>query len=263
MSVVAGQVLDLVDRRAVAAVCQAGKALAALLFAVGTARGWLSRDAMLAILFLSGTARAFEIPTMHALLPGVVPAGLLPRAIAASATAQQTAVICGPSLGGLMYALGPQVVYAVCALMFVAAGVLVCLVRIAARKEVRRPVTLATLFAGFRYVRRNPVVLGAISLDLFAVLLGGVTALLPIYARDILVAGPWALGLLRSAPAVGALVTAIVLAQPRDRLPRRRGDVRGGRHVRAGERGVRAVDLGGALVPRADGVRRRATRSAS
>ena len=212
MSVVAGQVLDLVDRRAVAAVCQAGKALAALLFAVGTARGWLSRDAMLAILFLSGTARAFEIPTMHALLPGVVPAGLLPRAIAASATAQQTAVICGPSLGGLMYALGPQVVYAVCALMFAAAGVLVCLVRIAARKEVRRPVTLATLFAGFRYVRRNPVVLGAISLDLFAVLLGGVTALLPIYARDILAAGPWALGLLRSAPAVGALLTAIVLA---------------------------------------------------
>jgi MFS family permease len=212
MSVVAGQVLDLVDRRAVAAVCQAGKALAALLLAVGTARGSLSRDAMLAILFLSGSARAFEIPTMHALLPAVVPAGLLPRAIAASATAQQTAVICGPALGGLMYALGPQVVYAVCALMFAAAGVLVCLVRVAARKEVRRPVTLATLFAGFRYIRRNPVVLGAISLDLFAVLLGGVTALLPIYARDILVAGPWALGLLRSAPAVGALATSIVLA---------------------------------------------------
>jgi MFS family permease len=212
MSVLAGQVLDLVDRRAVAAVCQAGKALAALLLAVGSARGSLSRDAMLAILFLSGSARAFEIPTMHALLPAVVPAGLLPRAIAASATAQQTAVICGPSLGGLMYALGPQVVYAVCALMFAAAGVLVGLVRIAARRDVRRPVTLATLFAGFRYIRRNPVVLGAISLDLFAVLLGGVTALLPIYARDILMAGPWALGLLRSAPAAGALATSIVLA---------------------------------------------------
>ena len=141
-----------------------------------------------------------------------MPAGLLPRAIAASATAQQTAVICGPSLGGLMYALGPQVVYAVCALMFAAAGVLVCLVRIAARRDVRRPVTLATLFAGFRYIRRNPVVLGAISLDLFAVLLGGVTALLPIYARDILMAGPWALGLLRSAPAAGALATSVVLA---------------------------------------------------
>ncbi len=212
MSVVAGQVLDRVDRRLVAAVCQAGKALAALLFAVGTARGSLSRDAMLAILFLSGSARAFEIPTMHALLPGVVPAPLLPRAIAASATAQQTAVICGPALGGLMYALGPQVVYAACALMFVAAGVLVGLLRTAARRQEKRPITLATVFAGFRYIRGNPIVLGAISLDLFAVLLGGVTALLPIYARDILVAGPWALGLLRSAPAVGALATSVVLA---------------------------------------------------
>ncbi len=112
MSIVAGQLLDLFDRRAIACLCQAGKALAALALAIGSARGSLSRDAMLAILFLSGTARAFEVPTMHALLPGVVPATLLPRAIAASATAQQTAVICGPALGGLIYALGPAVVYA-------------------------------------------------------------------------------------------------------------------------------------------------------
>src|SRR5262245_42400122 len=99
MSVVAGQVLDLFDRRVVAAICQTGKALGALLLAVGTAQGWLGREAMFALLFLSGTARAFEIPTMHALLPGVVPTSLLPRAIAASASAQQTAVICGPSIG--------------------------------------------------------------------------------------------------------------------------------------------------------------------
>jgi MFS family permease len=216
MSVVAGQVLDLFDRRVIAGVCQAGKALAALLLAVGTAQGWLGREAMFALLFLSGTARAFEIPTMHALLPGVVPMTLLPRAIAASASAQQTAVICGPSIGGLMYALGPAAVYATCALMFVAAGVLIGLIRVAPRKDERngerKPVTLETLFAGFRYIRHHPIVLGAISLDLFAVLLGGVTALLPIYARDILDAGPWALGLLRSAPAVGALAISIVLA---------------------------------------------------
>jgi MFS family permease len=216
MSVVAGQVLDLFDRRVIAGVCQAGKALAALLLAVGTAQGWLGREAMFALLFLSGTARAFEIPTMHALLPGVVPMTLLPRAIAASASAQQTAVICGPSIGGLLYALGPAVVYATCALMFVAAGVLIGLIRVAPRKDERngerKPVTLETLFAGFRYIRHHPIVLGAISLDLFAVLLGGVTALLPIYARDILDAGPWALGLLRSAPAVGALAISIVLA---------------------------------------------------
>jgi MFS family permease len=212
MSIVAGQVLDIFDRRMVAGVCQAGKALGALLLAVGTAQGWLGREAMFALLFLSGTARAFEIPTMHSLLPGVVPMQLLPRAIAASASAQQTAIICGPSIGGLMYALGPAVVYGTCTLMFVTAGVLISLVHVAPRKEERRPVTLETLFAGFAYIRQHPIVLGAISLDLFAVLLGGVTALLPIYARDILDAGPWALGLLRSAPAVGALVISIVLA---------------------------------------------------
>ena len=212
MSIIAGQVLDLFDRRVIAGVCQIGKALAALLLAVGTAQGWLGREAMFAILFLSGTARAFEIPTMHSLLPGIVPVTLLPRAIAASATAQQTAVICGPSIGGLMYAFGPTAVYATCTLVFVAASALIGLIQVAPRPEQRKPVTLATVFAGFRYIRHQPIVLGAISLDLFAVLLGGVTALLPIYARDILEAGPWALGLLRSAPAVGALATAIVLA---------------------------------------------------
>ena len=213
MSIIAGQVLDLFDRRMIAGVCQIGKALAALLLAVGTAQGWLGREAMFAILFLSGTARAFEIPTMHSLLPGIVPVTLLPRAIAASATAQQTAVICGPSIGGLMYAFGPTAVYATCTLVFMAASALIGLIQVAPRPEQRKPVTLATVFAGFRYIRHQPIVLGAISLDLFAVLLGGVTALLPIYARDILEAGPWALGLLRSAPAVGALATAIVLAQ--------------------------------------------------
>src|SRR6185312_13608221 len=168
--------------------------------------------AMFAILFLSGTARAFEIPTMHSLLPGVVPMALLPRAIAASASAQQTAVICGPSLGGLLYAFGPATVYATCTVIFIAASVLISLVEISQRTEPRRQVTLETVFAGFAYVRSHPILLGAISLDLFAVLLGGVTALLPIYARDILHAGPWALGLLRSAPAVGALAVSIVLA---------------------------------------------------
>jgi MFS family permease len=216
-SVIAGQLLDLVDRRKVAAACQVGKALGALALALGTAQGWLSREAMFAILFLSGTARAFEIPTMHSILPGVVPVSLLPRAIAASATAQQTAVICGPSLGGLLYGFfGPAAVYAICTLLFIVAGVLISLVEIARRqeekKEEKRPVSLATVFAGFVYVREHPILLGAISLDLFAVLLGGVTALLPIYARDILHAGPWALGVLRSAPAIGAMAASVMLA---------------------------------------------------
>jgi len=212
-SLIIGQVADLFDRRLVVASCQLSKAVAALALAIGTARGALSRDAMLAILFVSGTARAFEIPTIHALLPGIVPARLLPRAIAASAGAQQTAVICGPSLGGLLYMLSPTGVYATCTIVFIAASVLISLIHIAPRTEERKPISLETLFAGFRYIRSRPVLLGAISLDLFAVLLGGVTALLPIYARDILETGPWALGVLRSAPAVGALATSIVLAR--------------------------------------------------
>jgi MFS family permease len=212
-SVIIGQVADLFDRRLVVASCQLIKAVAALALAIGTARGALSRDTMLAILFVSGTARAFEMPTLHALLPGIVPVALLPRAIAASASAQQTAVICGPSLGGLLYVLSPTGVYATCTIVFIAASVLISLIHVAPRKEERKPISLETLFAGFRYIRSRPILLGAISLDLFAVLLGGVTALLPIYARDILEAGPWALGVLRSAPAVGALATSIVIAR--------------------------------------------------
>ena len=213
LSVVIGQVADRLDRRAVAACCQIGKAFAALALAVGSVGGWLNRDSMLALVFFSGTARAFEQPTMQALLPATVPTVLLPRAIAASASAQQTAVICGPSLGGLLYAFGPTTVYAACTLIFVAAALLIGRVRIARRAEIRKPLSMETLFAGFAYVYSRPILLGAISLDLFAVLLGGVTALLPIYARDILHAGPWALGLLRSAPALGALAASIALAR--------------------------------------------------
>src|SRR5262245_15553206 len=216
-SLVTGQVADRFDRRVVVGACQVGKALAALALALGTARGWLTRDAMLAVLFLSGTVRAFEIPTIHALLPGLVPTTLLPRAIAASASAQQTAVICGLSIGGLLYTtLGAAAVYATCVAVFLAARVLISLIQPGPRSDTpkaeRKPISLDTLFAGFRYIRSRPILLGAISLDLLAVLLGGVTALLPIYARDILQAGPWALGVLRSAPAVGALAVSIVLA---------------------------------------------------
>src|SRR6266567_695752 len=121
MAVIVGQVLDLFDRRKIAAACQVAKALAAAALALGTAQGWLARETMFAILLLSGTARAFELPTMHAMLPGIVPMQLLPRAIAASAAAQQTAVICGPSIGGLLYVLGPTTVYLACTAIFIAA----------------------------------------------------------------------------------------------------------------------------------------------
>jgi MFS family permease len=212
LGVLIGHIADRYDRRVVVGTCQVVKALAAAAFAVGTIGGFLTRDVMLAILFVSGTARAFETPTMHTLVPGIVPPEILPRAIAASATASQTAIICGPALGGLLYIFGASTVYLTCTAVFVLASVLVSQIQMQRTPPDKKPVTLDAVFAGFRYIRHNKVVLGAISLDLFAMLLGGVTALLPIYAKDVLMTGPWGLGLLRSAPALGALAVSVWLA---------------------------------------------------
>jgi MFS family permease len=212
LSLVVGQVADRYDRRAVIRACQIVKALTAAALAIGTLGHWLSRDAFLVILFVFGLARAFEVPTMHTLVPALVPQPILPRAIAASSTATQTAVIGGPALGGLLYVFGAATVYIVCAVVFTLAGVLITLVRLQSPPSRKAPVSLQSLFGGFSYLRHQPVLLGAMSLDLFALLLGGVTALLPIYARDVLTTGPWGLGLLRSAPAIGALATSAVLA---------------------------------------------------
>jgi len=212
LALVIGQTADHFDRRVIAGTCQVAKALCAILFALGTLQGWLGRDSILALVLISGTVRAFEAPTLHTIVPGLIPRSLLPRAIAASATAQQTAIICGPALGGFLYALGPATVYLLCTIIFIAASILIGFVQGKHRSEERKGLSFATLFAGFAYIGKNPILLGAISLDLFAVVLAGVTALLPIYARDILGTGPWGLGLLRSAPAVGALSMSVFLA---------------------------------------------------
>jgi MFS family permease len=217
LSLLIGQIADHYDRREIVRICQIAKTLAAAALAIGTVGGWLNREGFLAILFVTGVARAFDTPIMHTLLPGLVPPQLLPRAIAASATATQTAVICGPALSGLIYyKLGPVAVYATCAAIFFVAGVLISLMQFQLDPPVRRPVTLQSLFAGFTYISGRPVLLGALLLDLLAVLLGGITALLPIYARDVLQSGedgPLILGLLRSAPALGALTISAVLAR--------------------------------------------------
>jgi MFS family permease len=208
-----GQLSDRSDRRVLIGIMQVVKAAAAIALALGSVGGWLTRELMFWIIFVIGVARAFEMPTIHAILPDIVPQTVLPRAIAASVSAQQTAIIAGPAIGGVLYALGPQVVYWTCVAIFATAAVLISLVHTAHAKQDKSPVTLASLFAGFRYIRSRPVLLGVISLDLFAVLCGQVTALLPIFARDVLGTGPWGLGLLRSAPAVGALTMSIVLSQ--------------------------------------------------
>jgi hypothetical protein len=150
---------------------------------------------------------------MAALVPGLVERALIPRALAMAATANQTAQIVGPAVGGLLYALSPVVPYATAATLFVIASVLATLLRVMQAPPTREPVTLHSLFSGLAFIRSNPVLLGTLSLDLFAVLLGGATALLPVYARDILGTGPWGLGLLRSAPAVGALGMSLFLAR--------------------------------------------------
>jgi MFS family permease len=213
LAVFVGQIADRCDRRALIRITQAAKALGALALAFGTVGGWLTRELMFTILFVVGIARAFEMPTIHAMVPDIVPQAILPRAIAAAATAQQTATICGPALGGFIYALGPTTVYVTCAVVFIAAAILVSFVETVFAKRDETPFSLKTLFAGFSYIRSRQILFGVISLDLFAVVLGGVTSLLPIYARDILQTGPWGLGLLRSAPAIGALIVSIVLSR--------------------------------------------------
>jgi MFS family permease len=213
LNLVVGQVTDRYDRRNIMRVCQVIKMIMVGMMALGTAMGWLGREVMFAILLVISTARAFEMPVMQALLPGIVPTSILPRAIAASATAQQTAIIGGPAIGGVLYLLGPVTVYATCGLVYAIAGVLVSFIALIRDAKDKRPVTLESVFAGFAYIWNRKILLGVMSLDLFVVMVGGVTALLPIFARDVLETGPWGLGLLRSAPAVGALIASVVLAR--------------------------------------------------
>lgn len=213
LTLVAGHVADRHDRRRVIAIALVVQTLAALVLVLASVEGWTSRGLILGLSFVLGVAKSFQMTSQQALAPLLVPAVLLPRALAFNSSAMQVSIIGGPALGGLLYAAGASVVYGLCALLFVVGAVLVATVRHAHAPAPKEPVTLDTLLAGVRFIRARREVLGAISLDLFAVLLGGATALLPIFARDILHVGPWGLGLLRGAPAVGALVMSVLLAR--------------------------------------------------
>jgi MFS family permease len=211
-TLVIGHVADHYNRKTVISTCQAGNALAAAILAAGSIWGWLHVGIIFLVVTLSGAFRAFESPTLHTIAPSIMPQSILSRAIAAGNTAQQSAVIIGPAAGGLLYAFGPQVVYLTCVISFLAAGIFMSLVRIERSVQLKKKVTLETIFMGFNFVRTRPILLGALSLDLFAVFFGGVTALLPVFARDILAIGPEGMGLLRSSPAVGALAASAVLS---------------------------------------------------
>ena len=212
LTLVVGHVADRYDRRRIAAICQSLESVAALLFAFGTFGGWISAPVIYALAACVGAARAFESPAVASLLPAVVPRGYLPKATAWATSANQTAQIAGPALGGLLYGIGPGAVYLACTLSFAAAAASVWSIPLQARPASRAPVTLESVFSGIAFIRKEPVILGALSLDLFAVLFGGATALLPIFARDVLHAGPLGLGLLRSGTAIGALAGTIWLA---------------------------------------------------
>ena len=213
LTIPAGHVADRYDRRRIVRVCQAVEALAAAALALGSAEGSLGAHVIFAAVAVIGAARTFESPTVSALLPGVVPAESLPSALALSASSVQTATILGPAVGGALYIAGPALAYAAVAAVFALASLLIGGIRLERAPPPREPPSLASLLSGFTYIRDHSIVLGAISLDLFAVLLGGATALLPVYAQDILHTTPVGLGVLRTAPAVGALLTSVVLVR--------------------------------------------------
>ena len=206
----AGHVADRHHRGRIFAACILVQAVVAMVLVLASARGFATRELIFAISVVLGLTRAFQMPAQQALTPSLVPPHLLQSAVAFSATGIQAAIIGGPALGGVLYSWGPVSVYGTC----VALLVLACLLTLSVRYQHQASslsVSWETVMAGVVYVWRHKVLLGASSLDLFAVLLGGATALLPIYARDILHTGPQGLGLLRSAPAVGALAMSLVL----------------------------------------------------
>ena len=210
---VAGHAADRFERKRVVQVCQVAEALTALFLGWGSYAGWLTEVHIFIATFVLGTAGAFESPATAALLPLIAPQGTLQRATAISSGATQIATITGPALGGLAYAVvaGPAL-WRSCS----CSGCSACSSPARSRSRRRPPKDPASsddLFAGVKFIRSNPAILGTISLDLFAVLFGGVVALLPIYARDILHAGPFGLGVLRAAPAVGALLMTALLAR--------------------------------------------------
>ena len=209
---VTGHVADAFDRRLIMLIAHAATALSAAGLVLFAALGADAALPVYGLVALAGTARAFGLPAQQALLPLLVPREDFGNAVAWNSSVNQTATISGPALGGVLYLLGPTVVFATVAAAFAAAALLAALIVPRPPERRRERTSWTTLVAGLSFIRAHPVVLGAISLDLVAVFLGGATALLPIFAQDILHVGPVGLGLLRSAPAAGALAMAFTLA---------------------------------------------------
>ncbi|MGM9486196.1 MFS transporter [Ideonella sp. YS5] len=222
----AGHLVDRHDRRLMLAASLGLQALVAAVLAWGSGGGWVDARWILATSVLMGMARAVQMPSVQALTPSLVPAVLLPRAVAASSSVMQGAIVIGPALGGALYGWasshrevlpgaqpGAVVVYGTSLVLLLSAIAGALMLRHRSTHARTAAASWESVTAGLRFIWRRKVMLGAISLDLFAVLLGGATALLPIFARDILKIGPEGMGLLRAAPAAGAVVVGLLLAR--------------------------------------------------
>jgi MFS family permease len=208
---VTGSVADRYNRRVIMAMCMAVEAACAAALLTILHQGLTAIWPVYAVLMIFGIARAFMGPAVQSLLANLVPTPALANAIALNSSSFQIATIIGPVAGGLLYGVSSELAYSVSIVFFLLAGLLTLAIPRPAQRSVQPPVSTEALFAGFRYIWSQPIVLGALSLDMVAVLLGGATALLPVFARDILEVGPWGLGALRSAVGVGALLMSLWL----------------------------------------------------
>jgi len=208
---VTGAASDRFNRRMIAAVCLTAEGVFAGAILLLTWRGTIGVGIIFFLLALFGTARAFVNPATQSLVPNLVPEKDLSSAIALSSASWQVATVVGPALGGLLYGISAEVAYGGAVFCFVFGSMCAALIPRPPQKTVAEPPTWESLSAGIRYIRGERIVLGAISLDLFAVLLGGAVALLPAYARAILDVGPWGLGFLLSATVVGSLAMGLYL----------------------------------------------------
>jgi MFS family permease len=208
----AGHVADRRNRALILALCMAAEMLCALCLLAFTLSGITVVWPVFAVMIVFGVARAFSMPAGQAIVPNLVPPSLFPRAVAVNSSAWQLSTIAGPAIGGLVYLLGPETVYGSVAALLAASVVLIAGVRTARPDRRDEPDSWHTLLEGIRFVWRRKIILGAVSLDLFAVLFGGSVALLPAYASDILHVGPDGFGWLRAAPGIGAAIVAVFLA---------------------------------------------------
>lgn len=217
LTLVVGMMADRFNRKAIICLSEAAQTAVFIFLALGN---FISGGTLLVAVFLLGIFNAFQGPALQSLLPNIVPGENFARAAAGSTSASQVAMVAGPAIGGLLYVFGPNVVYLIAGFCSLFSAVLVLFIYVMNKQVIsREPVTLTSLLSGITFIKSKPVVMGAILLDLFAVLFGGATALLPIYAENILHVGSAGLGILRSAPAIGAVIISLVLA----RRPFRRG----------------------------------------